>query len=118
MFKFKSIIGSFLASFLIFSACTPSTTQINTAKDAMSKINMSVVFAEAYITVAQAQYATNPKVFAALEATKLALSTVKSVLTSVEAGLSKDYAALYSASVVLLQRTFELALAIKEASSK
>lgn len=118
MSKIKSIIASSMVALALMTGCDLSQTQINTAKDAITKVTLTITFAEAYITAVESTYAGNEKVTKALDATRSALAAVRTALVAASAGLDKDYEKLTASAAILAQRLVELSFAIKDAATK
>jgi vacuolar-type H+-ATPase catalytic subunit A/Vma1 len=109
--KFVAIM-LFPAVMLAF-ACTPQ--QVQSANNVLTKVSFYTALAKSIVQVAETQYADNQKVKTALEATKVSLSTLESVVALVGAGIEKDESKVIVAVVELSKNIFGLIAAIEEA---
>ena len=109
--KFVAIM--MLPMFLAACSCTPQ--QVNTANSVLTKVSFYTALAKSLVQVAEAQYADNKKVATALEATKVSLSSVESLVALVGAGIEKDEGKVIVAVVDLAKKIFDLIAAIDAA---
>ena len=118
MTKMKKVVAVGLA--VVFTTtcmlgCRVNQTKLNTAKNYTSKAVFYLTVAETLMDAAVAQFPTNQKVVAAVDATAKAVDVVRTTLELVTSGLSKDESLLATKTAELVVAIFALVRAVKDA---